>query len=103
MIPRPSAGVDCSRGKAPLSRPHPYNLKPSALTTLRVRHRLTMEQAALKLGVPTLQVARIEASTKQISRRTRRSMSDAMNPPCRFVQLSIFDFIKDTAEAGAHV
>jgi hypothetical protein len=30
-------------------------------------------------------------------------MSDAMKPPRRFVQISIFDYLKETAEAGAHV
>jgi hypothetical protein len=81
------------RGKALLSKP--LTLKPSPLTLMRHRHGLTMNDAALKLGLSPLCIARIEGKTKRIPVCARRAMNAALTPPPLYVQLSLLDYIAE--------
>ena len=78
----------------------PFTLHPSPLTVLRDRNKLTMEQAAQKLGVCTLKVARIEKATRRIPVCTRRRMSAALNPPPKYHQISIFEYLAEIGDGG---
>jgi hypothetical protein len=60
-----------------------------------------MAEASDKLGICTLQIARIEKATQRIPMCVRRSMNEALNPPLESKQLSIFDYLKELDEEGS--
>ncbi len=81
----------------------PYRLHPSPLTALRCRNHLTMAEAAMRLGVSTLEVARTGRDTRRIPACVRRAMVAALEPKSASAQLSIFDYLRSLdAQDGAH-
>jgi transcriptional regulator with XRE-family HTH domain len=88
------------RGKAHLPQSNPYRLTPSPLTLLRQKHGLSMSEAAIKIGCDTLRVARIEAATRRLPAKTWRSIADALMPPEKYYQPTIFDVIRADGEVS---
>jgi len=83
----------------------PCPLNPSPLTTLRRKYRLTMHEAAEKLDLSVLQLARIETATRRIPVRYLKRCAGILVPVSGLVQLSMFDVPEDDEvgeEGGGH-
>jgi hypothetical protein len=74
-----------------------YPLHPSPLAAARFKHRLSRNEAAQRLGIPTGQLKVIEMQTKRIPRPVMDSIIRMLAPESGMKQTTIFDYLEEIA------
>jgi transcriptional regulator with XRE-family HTH domain len=75
-------------------------LLESPLAALRRRHGLNPDQAASRLGISVMRLARLETATRRLPVGTLAAIAERFGGPCQ--QLTIMDHVQAIVAAGEH-